>query len=97
VIVFTSLLCIWKAQAAGRWYFVTVPDEDSAEIKAQAFASPRGFGSVRVEAAIRDVIWRTSVFPLNGGGYILPIKAKVRRDAGISAGDEVTVRLDLLV
>jgi len=97
VIVFTSLLWIWKAQAAGRWYFVTVPDEQSAEIRAQAFASPRGFGSVRVEAAIGDVVWRTSVFPLNGGGYILPIKAKVRRDAGISAGDEVTVRLDLLV
>ena len=97
MIVFTSLLWIWKAQAAGRWYFVTVPDEQSAEIRAQAFASPRGFGSVRVEAAIGDVVWRTSVFPLNGGGYILPIKAKVRRDAGISAGDEVTVRLDLLV
>jgi hypothetical protein len=97
VIVFTSLLWIWKAQAAGRWYFVTIPEDESAEIKAQAFASPRGFGSVRVEAAIGDVVWRTSVFPLNGGGYILPIKAKVRRDAGISAGDEVTVRLDLLV
>ncbi len=97
MIVFTSLLWIWKAQAAGRWYFVTVPEDESAEIKAQAFASPRGFGSVRVEAAIGDVVWRTSVFPLNGGGYILPIKAKVRRDAGISAGDEVTVRLDLLV
>jgi hypothetical protein len=97
VIVFTSLLWIWKAQAAGRWYFVTVPEDESAEIKAQAFASPRGFGSVRVEAAIGDVVWRTSVFPLNGGGYILPIKAKMRRDAGISAGDEVTVRLDLLV
>jgi hypothetical protein len=97
VIVFTSLLWIWKAQAAGRWYFVTVPEDESAEIKAQAFASPRGFGSVRVEAAIGDVVWSTSVFPLNGGGYILPIKAKVRRDAGISAGDEVTVRLDLLV
>jgi hypothetical protein len=97
VIVFTSLLWIWKAQAAGRWYFVTVPHEQSDAIKAQAYSSPRGFGSVRVEAAIDDVVWRTSVFPLNGGGYILPIKAKVRRDAGISAGDEVTVRLDLLV
>ena len=104
MIQFTSLLWIWKGQAAGRWYFVTVPDEQSAEIKAQAFASPRGFGSVRVEAAIgssagsgQAIVWRTSVFPLNGGGYILPIKAKVRRDAGISAGDEVTVRLGLLV
>ena len=92
----TSLLWIWKGEAAGRWYFVTVPEEQSVEIRAQAFASPRGFGSVRVEARIGDVVWRTSVFPLRSGGYLLPVKAQVRRSANISVGDEVTVRLDLL-
>ena len=91
---FTSLLWIWKG-AAGRWYFVTVPEEESAEIKAHAFGSPRGFGSVRVEASIGEVKWRTSVFPLNSGGYILPIKAEVRKLAGLSAGDYVVVTLDL--
>ena len=34
MIAFTSLLWIWKGEAAGRWYFLTVPDEQSAEIKA---------------------------------------------------------------
>lgn len=92
----TSLLWIWKGEAAGRWYFVTVPEEQSVEIRAQAFASPRGFGSVRVEARIGDVVWRTSVFPLRSGGYLLPVKAQVRRSANISVGDEVTVMLDLL-
>ena len=92
----TSLLWIWKGEAAGRWYFVTVPEEQSVEIRAQAFASPRGFGSVRVEARIGDVVWRTSVFPLSGGGYLLPVKAQIRRSANISVGDEVTVTLDLL-
>lgn len=92
----TSLLWIWKGEAAGRWYFVTVPEEQTVEIRAQAFASPRGFGSVRVEARIGDVVWRTSVFPLRSGGYLLPVKAQVRRSANISAGDEVTVTLDLL-
>lgn len=92
----TSLLWIWKGEAAGRWYFVTVPEEQSVEIRAQAFASPRGFGSVRVEARIGDVVWRTSVFPLRSGGYLLPVKAQVRRSANISVGDEVTVTLDLL-
>jgi len=96
VIAFTSLLWIWKGEAAGRWYFVTVPEEQSAEIKAHAFGSPRGFGSARVEATIADVSWRTSVFPLNSGGYVLPIKAEVRKRADIGAGDEVTVRLKLL-
>lgn len=97
MIAFTSLLWIWKgSDAAGRWYFVTVPDEQSGEIKAHAFETPRGFGSVRVEATIGDVIWRTSVFPLNSGGYLLPIKAEVRKKADLAVGDEVPVLLNLL-
>ena len=96
MITVTSLLWIWKGEAAGRWYFITVPEEQSAEIRAEAFGSPRGFGSVRVEATIHNVTWRTSVFPLNKGGYLLPVKAEVRRKAGIGAGDEVTVDLQLV-
>lgn len=49
-----------------------------------------------VEATINDVTWRTSVFPLNSGGYILPVKAEVRRKAGIAAADEVSVTLELI-
>jgi hypothetical protein len=96
VISVTSLLWIWKGEAAGRWYFITVSDERSAEIKAHGFGTPRGFGSVRVAATIGDVTWRTSVFPLNGGGYLLPVKAEVRKKANLAAGDEVTVSLELL-
>ncbi len=96
MITFTLLLWIWRGEAAGRWYFVTVPEEQSAEIKAHAFGSPRGFNSVKVEATIGAVTWRTSVFPLNSGGYLLPIKAEVRKKARLAAGDEVTVTLDLL-
>jgi hypothetical protein len=76
MIAFTSLLWIWRGEAAGRWFFVTVPEEQSAEIKVHGFESPRGFGSVRVEARIGLVTWRTSVFPLNSGGYVLPIKPR---------------------
>ena len=104
MIIVTSLLWIWKgSDAAGRWYFITVPEEQSDEIRAHAFGSPRGFGSVRVEATIgpltssgQIVVWRTSVFPLNAGGYLLPVKAEVRKKAKIGAGDEVTVKLELL-
>jgi hypothetical protein len=97
VITVTSLLWIWKgSDAAGRWYFITVPEEQCDEIRAHAFGSPRGFGSVKVEARIGDVSWRTSVFPLNSGGYLLPVKKEVRCRAEIGAGDEVTVNLELL-
>lgn len=97
MIAVTSLLWIWKgSDAAGRWYFITVPESQSAEIKAHAFGSPRGFGSVKVEATIGNVTWLTSLFPLNSGGYLLPVKADVRRKASLAAGDEVTVELKLL-
>ena len=96
MITVTSLLWIWKGEAAGSWHFITVPEEQSDEIRAHAFGTPRGFRSVRVEARIDDVTWRTSVFPLRSGGYLLPVKAEVRRKGAIAAGDEVTVELELL-
>ena len=101
MITFTSLLWIWKGEAAGRWFFLTVPDEQCDPIRAAGFETRRGFGSVRVEAAIpstssgqaADVRWRTSVFPLNTGGYILPVKADIRKRAKLAAGASVTVEL----
>ena len=34
------------------------------------------------------------MFPLNSGGYFLPVKAKSAAEPDIGAGDEVTVTLD---
>jgi hypothetical protein len=95
MITVTAPLWLWSG-GQGSWHFLTVPEEQSEEIRARAFAGPRGFGSVRVEASIGGVVWRTSVFPQKSGGYILPVKADVRRHAGIVAGDEVKVMLNLL-
>jgi hypothetical protein len=68
----------------------------ASEIRAESFARRGGFGSVRVEATIGDVTWRTSVFPQKSGGFILPVKVDVRRRAEIGAGDEVELFLEIL-
>jgi Domain of unknown function (DUF1905) len=86
---------LWSGEG-GSWHFITVPAELSHEIRAQSLVRRGGFGSVRVEARISGVSWRTSVFPQKSGGYILPVKAEVRRRADIAAGDEVTLTLELL-
>ena len=91
----TGALWLWSGESVS-WHFFTVPEEHSGAIRAHSFAGPRGFGSVRVQATIHDVTWRTSVFPQKSGGYILPVKAEVRRKANIAAGDEVRVSLELL-
>jgi hypothetical protein len=91
----TGPLRLWSGGQAS-WHFLTVPGEQSADIRAHSLANRGGFGSVRVEVAIGKVRWRTSVFPQKSGGYILPVKASVRRDVGIAAGDDVTVELKIL-
>ena len=94
MITVTAPVWLWKIEK-GSWHFLTVPSDQAAEIRFDSLGMRGGFGSVRVAAAIGDVAWTTSLFPQGEGGYILPIKADVRRRAGIFAGDEVTVRLTL--
>jgi hypothetical protein len=96
VITITAPLWLWSGES-GSWHFVTVPEEDSGELRAHSLAHRGGFGSVKVNATVNDVTWRTSVFPQKSGGYVLPVKKEVRCRAGITAGDTVTVRLDLFV
>lgn len=95
MITVTTEIWLWS-EGKGSWHFLTVPAEDAVEIRAHSFGTRRGFGSVRVAATVNGVTWQTSVFPQKSGGYILPIKAEVRRRAGIAAGDEVMVSLELV-
>ena len=96
MITVTGTLKMWSNDE-GRMHFMSVPEELSAEIRAHAMLVRRGFGSVKVEVTLDDVIWRTSVFPSKDtGGYFLPVKIDVLRKTGIAAGDEVTVQLELL-
>jgi uncharacterized protein DUF1905 len=91
---FTAALWPWKPE--GGWFFVTLPP-DAAEAVRERPRPPRGFGSVRVRAAIGATTWTTSVFPDSGSGsYVLPVKKAVRRAEGLDDGDEVQVELDLL-
>lgn len=96
MIVVSAPLTLWSGQGSN-WHFIAIPDAQADELRAHAFGTPRGFGSVRVDATIGAVQWRTSVFPQKSGGYLLPVKAEVRRRAGIVAGDSVTVGVELVL
>ena len=97
MIILSARFWIWSGEG-GSWHFLTIPADEAVEIRLESAASGirRGFGSVRVEARINGVAWKTSVFPQKSGAYLLPVKAAVRRDARIAAGDEVTVGVTLL-
>lgn len=83
--------------AKGSWHFVTIVGEAADAIRAQAFelramGGARGFGSVRLRASVDGVAFDSSAFPhKESGGYLLPVKAEVRRKAGVAEGDVVEV------
>ncbi|KQM81384.1 DUF1905 domain-containing protein [Agromyces sp. Leaf222] len=91
---FTAPLWEWTARA--EWYFVTVPDEASADIR-EIPRPPRGFGSVRVRASVGGSTWTTSIFPDSSVGcYVLPVKKAVRVAEGLQEGGDVGVALTVL-
>jgi hypothetical protein len=83
---------IWLWQGPAPWYFVTVPDEECAELKEAASLVTYGWGMIPVTARIGRTEWTTSLFPKDGS-YVVPIKAAVRKVQRLHEGDVVTLRL----
>ncbi|WP_241127477.1 DUF1905 domain-containing protein [Novosphingobium terrae] len=98
-ISFSGKVWVWTSAKGGkpvRWFFVTVEDGPAAELKLVSMGLTAGFGSLPVKARIGTTTWRTSVFPhRESGGWLLPLKAAVRKEAGIREGDEIEVTLEI--
>lgn len=95
---FETELWKWQSETATAWYFLSLPDNMSSEIK---FFCPRkvpGFGSLRVEVTVGQSVWRTSIFPSKETKrYLLPVKAAIRKSEGFCEGDSVNCKLKILV
>jgi Domain of unknown function (DUF1905) len=100
----TARLWIWQTdKAPASWHFVTIDGEVAEAIHAAAlmrrleFGRKRGWGAMKVRACIGDTAWDTSIFPDKAsGGWLLPVKAAVRKTEGLIAGDSVSLTITLL-
>lgn len=97
----TGPLWRWTTPAApAAWFFVTIDGAAGEALSATALMrrmekTLRGFGLLKVTARIGDSTFKTSLFPSKELGWLLPVKASVRKAEGISEGDAVTVVLDI--
>ncbi len=97
----TGPVWIWRGSGNGpppkaAWYFLTIDGDTAAAIRTAATGKTNGFGSVRVTATIGSTSWQTSLFPSkDSGGYLLPLKASVRRAESLDGGTTATVTLAL--
>ncbi|MCB2062012.1 MAG: DUF1905 domain-containing protein [Novosphingobium sp.] len=96
----TCTLWRWTGGGNGSWHFLTITGDAAEALSATALmrrleGMARGFGSLRVTATIGTTSWQTSVFPARETGWMLPVKAAVRKAEDLAEGDEVSLSLEL--
>lgn len=78
------------------WHFVTISEDLAVDIKRHFGAIKRGWGSIPVRATINKTSWDTSIFPdKQSNGYLLPLKAEVRKKESIVADKKIRVLLEI--
>lgn len=85
-------IIFWRGPAP--WYFVAIPEEQSAEIRAISTQVSYGWGVIPVSVQMGQTYWQTSLFPKDGL-YLVPIKADVRKAEKLEEGDEVALVLEI--
>jgi len=85
---------IWFWRGPSPFHFVTVPEEESQDIEAISGEVTYGWGCIPVRARVGKTKFTTSLFPKDGG-YIVPIKAAVRKSEQLELGDTVKLQLSL--
>jgi hypothetical protein len=83
---------VWYWRGPAPFHFVTVPPEEAELIADLAPAVTYGWGMIPADVAVGATRTTTSLWPRDGG-YIVPLKARVRQAEGVGVGDEVEVRL----
>jgi len=91
-VAFSGPIYYWKGPAPH--YFVAVPEAESKEIKSVERFVTYGWGMIPVTVSIGSTEWYTALWPKDGG-YIVPIKLKIRKAERLEEGDVVDVRLEI--
>ena len=86
---------LWRSPGPGGWHFLTLPKTLSRRMRTLA-GRLNTFGSLRVRAAIGEHAWASSLFyDTRAGAFLLPVKAQVRKKAGLAAGARVRAWVEI--
>jgi len=85
---------IWDWRGPAPYHFVTVPEDECAELDAVSGFVTYGWGMIPVAVQIGETRWTTSLWPKDGG-YVVPLKDKVRKAERLQLGDSVDLRLSI--
>ena len=84
----------WRGPAP--FYFVAVPEHESAAIKEVSRLVSYGWGVIPVTVRVGKTEIATSLFPKQGS-YLVPLKDAIRKPEGLEVGRLVKITLTISV
>ena len=87
---FRGELVEWRGPAP--YHFVVVPPEECAALADVAPAVSYGWGMVPATLRVGATTWTTALWP-RAGGYVVPVKDRVRDAEALHLGDPVDLWL----
>lgn len=83
---------VFQWRGPSPYYFVAVPEPMCDDLRVAAHDVSYGWGVVPVTVQIGATSWTTSLFPKDGG-YLVPLKDRVRKAEDIAQDDVVQLVL----
>lgn len=81
---------VWYSE----WYFITVPNDISKQIREHFKLFEEGWGRLKVVALTGNTEWKTALwFDTKSQTYLLPVKKEVRIKEKIGIGTEIMVEI----
>jgi len=83
---------VWQYDAPGGWYFVSLPENISREIRAMLKSEEEGWGRLKATAQVGKSEWKTAIwFDSKRDTYLLALNADIRKKEHIETGEVITV------
>jgi hypothetical protein len=87
---FTTTIIYWRGPAP--FFYAPLPPAEAERIREISKFVTYGWGMIPVEATINGVTFTTAMFRKNDT-YYLPLKDAVRKKAGVTADDVVSMEM----
>lgn len=85
---------VWQYAGPGGWYFISLPQKLSKEIRKTFRSEEAGWGRLTAIARIGNSEWKTAIwFDTKRNTYLLPLKAEIRKKEKLISGKNVKVAL----
>ena len=93
-IKFTFTAQVWQYAGPAGWFFVTLPETLSKEIRDHLRSEEEGWGRLKAIAQIGSHQWQTAIwFDTKANSYLLPVKAEVRKKERVEINQNVEVMI----